>query len=639
MVELVREARIAAAAARPGLARVQRARPEAEPRRDRTAFSPVAFLSAQGVAPGLLLEAEAEAARLGVGADAALLASGAIEEDAFYRALARHLRVPFLEAPRLAPETPLAAIAAGVARLADATPDGRPIYAMAPRGPRIVALARLLRGPRGTGGEVAIVAPSALSAATQSIRATDIAAAARATTPAALSASGGVSLRQKLALAAMTAVCLATLAPIGAVGDVATILVGLVFLWALAVRLGAVLATMLESGASPAPALADAELPRASVVVALYREAAAARDLIEALEALDYPRARLEAKLVVVEDDTATRAVLAALAPPAWCEVVVAPPGAPRTKPRALNVALPLLTGDFVAVYDAEDRPDPDQLRKAAARFAIAPAAVACLQAKLAIDNQADGPLAKLFAVEYAGLFEALNPGLAALGLPIPLGGTSNHFRVGALRRVGGWDAWNVTEDADLGLRLARCGYRVETLDSTTWEEAPFTPRAWLRQRGRWLKGWMQTAMVHGRAPRRAVAQMGRLGAAAAGATIGGALASALLLPFFALRVAIDLWQGQLLRADTPLAFAASTIALAVMAIGPLAALAPATLGLTRRRWLSLFAWLPALPLYYLAITLAGWLALYEACARPFHWAKTEHGVSARRARMAAPAN
>ena len=174
-------------------------------------------------------------------------------------------------------------------------------------------------------------------------------------------------------------------------------------------------------------------------------------------------------------------------------EIVVVPQGGPRTKPKALSFALPLARGEFVTVYDAEDRPHPGQLREAHATFATAGPELACVQASLVIDNASAGWLPLMFAVEYAALFDGLLPTLAAHAMPLPLGGTSNHFRRAALEAVGGWDPFNVTEDADLGLRFARFGYRALTMPLATHEDAPVTFRAWLNQRTRWFKGWMQT--------------------------------------------------------------------------------------------------------------------------------------------------
>ncbi len=252
----------------------------------------------------------------------------------------------------------------------------------------------------------------------------------------------------------------------------------------------------------------EARLPPYSIVVALHREARVVPQLVAALNALDYPRGKLDIKLVIESEDFATRRALEAQRLPPIYEIIVAPAGFPKTKPRALNIALPLLRGELVAVFDAEDTPAPSQLREGAERFLRAPRRLACLQARLAIDNIEDSWLTRLFAIEYAVLFDVLNPGLAGLGLPLPLGGSSNHFRTEILREVCGWDAWNVTEDADLGLRLARLGYRVDTLAASTQEEAPARIEAWLAQRRRWSKGWMQTFITLTRNPGRLITEL-----------------------------------------------------------------------------------------------------------------------------------
>ena len=246
--------------------------------------------------------------------------------------------------------------------------------------------------------------------------------------------------------------------------------------------------------------LTDDELPSYTVVVALYRETSVVDDLVKAIDALDYPKGKLDIKLVVEQRDVETLGRIVDLRLPARYEVVVAPLGKPQTKPRALNIALSTARGELVVVYDAEDTPAPNQLRLAASRFA-ADKDLDCLQARLAIRNHSELWLSKLFAIEYAVLFDVLNPGLCALNLPIPLGGSSNHFRLRSLVGVGAWDEWNVTEDADLGIRLARFGYRVKALDSDTGEEAPYEFGNWFRQRVRWQKGWMQTLIVHSRRP------------------------------------------------------------------------------------------------------------------------------------------
>jgi len=249
-----------------------------------------------------------------------------------------------------------------------------------------------------------------------------------------------------------------------------------------------------------APALPNAALPPYTVIVPLYREAGMVESLVCALSRLDYPTDRLQVLFALEADDEATLRAAAEADLPDHMRVVVVPPGSPRTKPRACNVALAHATGSLVTLYDAEDEPAPGQLREAAARFAAGPDALACLQAPLRIKD-ARGFLARQFALEYAAQFEVVLPAMARLGVPFPLGGTSNHFRASALRDVGGWDPYNVTEDADMGFRLAERGYALSVLSAPTFEPAPDRFLDWLPQRARWVKGYMQTFGVHTRGP------------------------------------------------------------------------------------------------------------------------------------------
>ncbi len=207
---------------------------------------------------------------------------------------------------------------------------------------------------------------------------------------------------------------------------------------------------------------------------------------------LEYPPEKLDIKLVLESDDFDTLFALERIRLGSQVEVIIAPEYGPRTKPKALNAALPFARGTYTVVYDAEDRPEPGQLRAAFDRFRAEGDDVACVQACLTIDNTADSWLSRMFTAEYAAQFDLFLPGLARIGLPLPLGGSSNHFRTRVLRAVGGWDPYNVTEDADLGMRIARYGYRATVTDSTTYEEAPAHLGAWLRQRTRWFKGWVR---------------------------------------------------------------------------------------------------------------------------------------------------
>ena len=213
----------------------------------------------------------------------------------------------------------------------------------------------------------------------------------------------------------------------------------------------------LPSRRSPVPAV-DVLLPIYTILIALKDEAGSAGQLSRAMRGLDYPADRLDLKLLIETGDEATRTALLAEAWPQGTELLVLPTGLPRTKPRALNYGLERARGAYVVVYDAEDRPDPDQLRTAARAFAVGPATLACVQAPLIGVPEHGNWLSRQWALEYAIQFGRVLPALAHYGLPIALGGTSNHFKRSKLVEAGGWDAWNVTEDADLGLRLARCG-------------------------------------------------------------------------------------------------------------------------------------------------------------------------------------
>ncbi|NEW88395.1 glycosyltransferase [Rhodopseudomonas sp. WA056] len=374
----------------------------------------------------------------------------------------------------------------------------------------------------------------------------------------------------------------------------------------------------------------DADLPVYTVVAALYREADSVGPLVEALEALDYPPEKLDLILVIEPDDLFTRAALARLKPRPHLRVLIAPAVAPKTKPKALNYALAFARGSFIAVFDAEDRPDPGQLRAALAAFDGAGRETACVQASLCIDNLTHSWLSRTFLAEYAGQFDLFLPGLAALGLPLPLGGSSNHFRTDVLRAIGAWDPHNVTEDADLGFRLARLGYRCGTFASTTYEEAPLTFGNWLRQRSRWMKGWIQTWEVHMRHPLRLWRETGIGGVLALNLLLGGNVLSALAYPLLlmiALMSAAD-WADSSpnwLAADTPTALhwlAISSGVASTIVVG--------LLGLVRRRQWRHAGVLMLTPLYWLCLSIAAWRALAHYVWCPYRWDKTQHGVASR---------
>ncbi len=258
-----------------------------------------------------------------------------------------------------------------------------------------------------------------------------------------------------------------------------------------------------------ARSIPDSALPVYTVLVPAYREPEVIAHLIAAIDALEYPREKLDVKLLLEMDDQATFDVARRSIKGSHIEIIRVPPSLPRTKPKACNYGLTQARGEFLTIFDAEDQPEPLQLRQAAVALAGTEPSVACLQAKLVYRNANQNMLTRWFTTEYAMWFSQLLPGLVAQGAPIPLGGTSNHFRRDILERVGGWDAFNVTEDADLGVRLHRLGYSTRVLDSTTYEEANSDFVNWIKQRSRWYKGYMQTWLVHMRDPRRLYRALG----------------------------------------------------------------------------------------------------------------------------------
>ena len=339
--------------------------------------------------------------------------------------------------------------------------------------------------------------------------------------------------------------------------------------------------------------------------------------------------------IAVEADDRETRAAIAARNNRMPITVIPVPARGPRTKPKALNVALPFARGTFTVIYDAEDRPEPNQLRCALQAFRAGGNDLACVQARLCIDNGADSWLAQLFTAEYAGQFDVFLPGLAALHLPLPLGGSSNHFYTATLREAGGWDAYNVTEDADLGMRLARFGRRTGVIESTTYEEAPAHLGLWLRQRTRWFKGWMQTWLVHMRQPARLLRDLGLPGFLTFQLIVGGNVLAALAHPLFmagliySVASGAPMWRGD----HATVAFLAGVYAVTAI-VGYLTSAFLSWLGLSRRGLLST-AWVLFLtPLHWLLLSLAAWRALYQLLTAPYAWEKTEHGLakSSRRA-------
>ncbi len=572
----------------------------------------------------------------GTSFQAELLASGEVSETTFFRQVARTLNVPFLQAVDpsavvMRDRDGLAILRAreGARMARSLSPDGQTLILVAPREQEFAKLARLLEGRPDLGARVRVVTPSALRWAIIARcrpllmqRAIDRLFNALPYCSSRLVVTGWQGFLAGALL--VSTVALIALFPVAA-------LVGLhvafsfFFLSCVVLRLLAIRRILPRTPLEAAPR--PDEMPRYSVLVALYHEAEIVPELLVALGKLMWPRGKLEIKLVCEADDRSTIDAIHAQELRPLVEIIEVPKSAPRTKPKALAYALQMTSGDFVAVYDAEDRPHPMQLVEAWQRFRAADPDLACVQAPLAISNQRRSMLARMFAFEYSGLFRGMLPYLSHRELVLPLGGTSNHFRRDILDKIGGWDPFNVTEDADLGLRLKRFGYRTDTISLPTYEIAPETLAEWIPQRTRWFKGWIQTWLVHMRDPRRLLGELGLASFLVSQILFAGMIVSALVHPLLLVTLAlllIDLLRGH------EFSVVQSTllgIDLANVTLGYLAflLLGRSTLaGRERRHMLRIAAFTPV---YWMLLSIAAWRAVWQLKRDPYLWEKTPHPV------------
>ena len=370
----------------------------------------------------------------------------------------------------------------------------------------------------------------------------------------------------------------------------------------------------------------DRTLPTYTILVPAYREPEVIGGLLRALEMLDYPADRLDVKLLLEADDAETISAARAANPGPYVEIIPIPYSEPRTKPKALNVGLASARGRLVTIYDAEDRPEPLQLRRAVKAFRRLDPTIACLQAKLSYHNADQNLITKWFTTEYAMWFSQLLPGLVAGAAPVPLGGTSNHFRTEVLREVGGWDPHNVTEDADLGIRLHRAGYRTRVLDSTTMEEANSDFINWVKQRSRWYKGYLQTWLVHMREPQRLWHELGPRGFIGFNLFVGGTPLLAMLNPiFWALTLLWLIGQFDFIAQLFPAwLYYTSLLCMIFGNLGFLYAtiLAARISGSPSMTVASLLS-----PLYWGMMSLAAIKAVVQLVHAPSFWEKTVHGL------------
>lgn len=383
----------------------------------------------------------------------------------------------------------------------------------------------------------------------------------------------------------------------------------------------------------PVSSIPDDDLPIYTILVPAYREANIITKLVSNLGALDYPKTKLDVLLLLEEDDDETIAAVKAMRPPEYVRMLIVPPGGPQTKPRACNYGLAFARGEFVVIYDAEDRPQPQQLRQVVERFRSEQRLenneqrpLICVQAALNYFNADYNVLTRLFAVEYAHWFDSMLPGMDDWHVPIPLGGTSNHFVTDQLRNLGAWDPYNVTEDADLGMRIAVQGGRVGVVDSVTWEEACAEVPAWVKQRTRWIKGYMMTGAVNARHPVAWLKQNGLPGFITLTALIIGTPLAFLAYPLVLGFTIITYVGVHVIGLNLPdwLVIGGTINMLASNALMIMFAGAAAW---RRYNWrIAVFALLN--PLYWILHSVAAWRAAWQMYFSPHRWEKTPHGLT-----------
>jgi len=371
----------------------------------------------------------------------------------------------------------------------------------------------------------------------------------------------------------------------------------------------------------------DAHLPVYSILLPVYKEDQLIRKLIWNMRGMDYPQSRLDVKLLVEEDDTLTFNALHNLDFPANFELIVVPYHLPKTKPKACNYGIPFCRGEFLTIYDAEDVPDPDQLKKTVCLFRKLPDEFVVVQGALNYFNKNENFLTRMFTLEYSYWFDYMLTGLEKLDVPIPLGGSSNHFKLAKLIELGAWDPFNVTEDADLGVRVYGKQFKVGVVNSTTFEEANNEPFNWIRQRSRWIKGYMQTYLVHMRNPAKLVRHIGWTGFFGFNLFIGGTAFTFLLYPllilFFGLYLVFKFAFVRALFPDWVL-----YVSIFNFITGNVLMIYVNMLAVFKRRYYELIMFAVLNPIYWLMHSTAAYKGLWQLITNPFYWEKTTHGLS-----------
>jgi glycosyltransferase XagB len=370
----------------------------------------------------------------------------------------------------------------------------------------------------------------------------------------------------------------------------------------------------------------DNDLPIYTILVAAYKEEKVIGSLITCMKKINYPKNKLDIILLLEKGDTDTLRAAKAEKPPASWRFLTCPDSVLHTKSSALNYGLNFARGEYLTVYDAEDLPEPDQLKKAVAAFRNQSDDYICFQASLNYFNKNENFLTKLFTLENSSWFDCLLPGLSSLGLPIPLGRTSNHFDVKKLRKIGAWDPFNVTEEADLGIRASMKGYKVGIIDSTTYEEANSRLSNWVRQRSRWVKGYLQTFLVHSRHPFASLQNMGFIKWLSYFLLIGGTPVNFILNPvmwvLFTLSILLNV--TGLFHVPSALVYLAGFN----LIVSNTLVIITSMLGVLPRKDYKLILYALFSPAYWMLQSFAAYKGLWQLFTKPFYWEKTDHGIT-----------
>ncbi|MFV0411538.1 MAG: glycosyltransferase [Paracoccus sp. (in: a-proteobacteria)] len=602
------------------------------------------LLEDQAISHGRLLKAIVMSRRQNTRLGDILLAQGWVSEDALSQALSRQWRTSVIDPVSLPPDPRLIDRLGPAFCLRNAVLPWRRIggvtFLALARPDEITDLRQKLPADFGP-VRMVLARKTRIHEAIMTLRSTALLRMAECSVP----ASESCRTRNRMRVAQLTILLLAILLAGALFAPV--VLLGILTLWATltlfagtVLKLAAFRAVLRQKAEEKAetrlipaglqtPQEMTGRLPIISVMVPLFHESDVADQLIGRLARLKYPRELTDILLVTEASDQVTCRVLEKTHLPHWIRVVTVPPGSLQTKPRALNYALNFCRGEIIGIWDAEDRPDPDQLHKVVRGFAFAAPDVACLQGQLDYFNPRTNLLARCFTIEYASWFRANLPGIARLGLVVPLGGTTLFFRRDMLEKTGGWDAWNVTEDADLGVRLARRGWRTELIDTTTDEEANCRLMPWVKQRSRWLKGYAMTWAVHMRQPALLWQELGPKRFIAFQIQFFGTMSQYLLAPI--------LWSFWLLAFGLPhtlreplaqgLNGNAVPLLFTLFVTSELISMVISLWALRAPKHRHLRIWVPLMHLYFPLGCLAGWKAIYEVVVNPFYWHKTAHGL------------